>query len=204
MDQSSLHVQTTLLAFLVLWGNCLGDIAEIARASKMLYRLLVTNKGGPIQKNKIAYGHFHYDDHYHNHSICDLCALEHPYHCGGYFSHLYGSDDTKSARCGSTGLIHVPQQKKKKTILDAYANYAMGQIQVNFLFTVEPPTNSISCVWCLLWCMISALRFPYGSYGAQPLGFGTILGVGHTRISLSGYFFHCLKSQASSAQSDVL
>ena len=77
---------------------------------------------------------------------------------------------------GSAGLTNVPQQCQPQSQMasQAYANYAMGALQVSFSFRVEPPV--ISCrplgVWCLLWCLPSAFRFPWGHvhlWGGQPL-----------------------------------
>ena len=63
-------------------------------------------------------------------------------------------------RCsrGVTGSVSVPQQQPLSLIpLLAYANYAMGSLQVGFFFRVEPPT--ILHIICLVSILLSAFYF---------------------------------------------
>ena len=59
---------------------------------------------------------------------------------------------------GIVGLATVLQLQPQSQIpVQAYANYAMGPLQVGFSFVVESPTFFYMCL-CLLWCMLSAFR----------------------------------------------
>ena len=57
---------------------------------------------------------------------------------------------------GSGGLMHVPQQQQPQSQMppQAYANCAMGPLQVHFSIRVEPPTDSY--VMCLVSVMVFA------------------------------------------------
>ena len=66
-----------------------------------------------------------------------------------------------TSRCsrGVLGFASVPQQQPTSSMpLQAYANYAMGSLQVGFFFRVEPPPFCILYVWCLFWCLLSTFR----------------------------------------------
>ena len=53
------------------------------------------------------------------------------------------------------GSISGPQQQIPSSMLPlAYANYAMGSLQVGFFFRVEPPTTIVSYI-----CLVSAFYF---------------------------------------------
>ena len=67
---------------------------------------------------------------------------------------------------GSVGLTTMSQQQQLQSqmISQAYANYAMGPLQVSFSFRVEPSTNSNVICCCLLWCLLFAFRFPCGCH----------------------------------------
>ena len=80
---------------------------------------------------------------------------------------------------GVIGLASVPQQQPPSSMpLLTYANYAMGSLQVGFLFRAEPPT--ILYIICLTSILVSAFYFqvpswmPYSPMGAQPLGFAPL------------------------------
>ena len=80
---------------------------------------------------------------------------------------------------GVTGPASVPQQQLPSSMsLLAYANYAMGSLQVGFFFRVEPPT--ILYIICLVSILVSAFYFQvpswmlYSFMGAQPLGFAPL------------------------------
>ena len=83
---------------------------------------------------------------------------------------------------GSGGVIDLAsvlqQQPTSSMPLLAYANYAMGFLQVDFFFRVEPPT--ILYILCLVSVLVSALYFQvpswmlYSPMGAQLLGFAPL------------------------------
>ena len=88
-------------------------------------------------------------------------------------------------RCsgGVLGHASMPQQQPPCSMpLQAYANYAMGTSQVDFIFRVEPPTILYGI--CLVSVLVSAFYFqlpcwmPYSSLGAQPLGFAPLQPLG--------------------------
>ena len=88
-------------------------------------------------------------------------------------------------RCsgGVIGLVSVPQQQPPSSVpLQAYANYAIGSLQVGFFFKVEPST--ILYIICLVSVLMSAFYFqvpcwmPYSPLGAQPLGFAPLQPLG--------------------------
>ena len=73
------------------------------------------------------------------------------------------------------GLTTVQQQQSQSQMPpQAYANYAMGPVQVSFSLRVEPPTN---CLYMYVSVMVYAFCFkvpcwmPYLPIAAQPLGF---------------------------------
>ena len=65
---------------------------------------------------------------------------------------------------GVLGSVSVPQQQTPSSMPPlAYANYAMGSPQVDFLFRVEPPTILyLIYVWCLFWCLPFTFRCRIG------------------------------------------
>ena len=115
-----------------------------------------------------------YCDHYH--STCDCCVLwSNGHHPNDYASsYLWGPDNIGSALYGSATTVdseghnegfcwpHImPQQQQPELQIpsQAYANYAMGPLQVSFSFRVEPPLISYVMCWYLVWCFLSAFRF---------------------------------------------
>ena len=70
----------------------------------------------------------------------------------------------------------VPQQQNPQLKIpsQAYDNYATCPTQVTFSSELRIPVISHVMCWCLLWCLLSAFRFPYHCHvhnRAQPLGF---------------------------------
>ena len=65
---------------------------------------------------------------------------------------------------GVLGSISVPQQQTSSSMPPlAYANYAMGSLQVGFFFRVEPPIILyLIYVWCLFWCLLFTFRCRVG------------------------------------------
>ena len=74
--------------------------------------------------------------------------------------------DSRDIMMASAGLMNVLQQQQSQSWIpsQAYANYAIGPSQVSFSFRVDPPLIVMSCVGCLLWCLLSAFRFPCGCH----------------------------------------
>ena len=105
-----------------------------------------------------------------------LCA---PEHHSSLWQVCLLPNDIGSARCGSATKVDseghnegffwpcqcaTVMSTSVPDALQAYANYIMGPPQVSFSFKVEPPwilCNEL-CFWFLLWCLLSAFRFPCG------------------------------------------
>ena len=111
------------------------------------------------------------------------------------------------------GLAAVPQQQPQFQIpLQAYANYAIGPLEVGFSFRVEPPTIFLLYVWCLLWCIF---QLPGAMMDAVFTNAGSAIGVcttvslwslpmagicttwqwslAHTRNAPNGCSYHCFE-----------
>ena len=70
---------------------------------------------------------------------------------------------------GCADLTNMPQQQQPQPHMpsQAYANFAMGSLQVCFSFRAEPPNNSYVMCWCLLWCFLLS-----GSHMATVFNYG--------------------------------
>ena len=80
---------------------------------------------------------------------------------------------------GVVGLATVLQQQPQSQMpFQAYANYALGPLQVHSFFRVEPPTVFVFI--CLVSVMVYAFCFlvpcwmPYSPLRAQPLGYAPL------------------------------
>ena len=69
--------------------------------------------------------------------------------------------DTIRGYAGLTTVL-LQQQSQFQMPSEACANYSLGPFQVIFSLRVEPPTHSFVIYLCLLWCLLSAFRFPCG------------------------------------------